>query len=94
LEKLQDMVKQKVQDELKQYQDTTNKKTWEDTKTSKWTQRGLQQTPKWNKGDYKKEIYEIKKTTKDMKEEFNKDKENLRKKNQTETLLSSLKSNK
>jgi hypothetical protein len=29
-------------------------KTWEDTETTKWTQRGLQQTPKWNKADYKK----------------------------------------
>jgi hypothetical protein len=27
MEKLQDMVKEKVQHELKQYQDTTNKKT-------------------------------------------------------------------
>jgi conjugal transfer/entry exclusion protein len=32
------------------------------------------------------EIYEIKKTTQDMKEEFNKDMENLRKNNQAETL--------
>jgi hypothetical protein len=29
-------------------------KTWEDTKTAKWTHRGLHKTPKWNKGDYKK----------------------------------------
>jgi hypothetical protein len=34
----------------------------------------------------KKEIYEIKKTIEDRKEEFNKDVENLRKKSQTETL--------
>jgi hypothetical protein len=31
-------------------------------------------------------MYEIKKTTHCMKEEFSKDKENLRKKNQTESL--------
>jgi hypothetical protein len=31
-------------------------------------------------------IYEIKKTTQDMKKEFNKDRLNLRTKNQTETL--------
>jgi hypothetical protein len=30
------------------------KNMWEDTETNKWTQRGLQQTPKWNKGNYKK----------------------------------------
>jgi DNA-binding protein YbaB len=41
---LQDMVRQKVQDALKKYQDTTNKKTSEDTETSKYTHRGLQQT--------------------------------------------------
>jgi arginine decarboxylase-like protein len=34
----------------------------------------------------KKVIYEIKKTTQDMKKEFNKDRLNLRTKNQTETL--------
>jgi hypothetical protein len=34
----------------------------------------------------KREINEIKKTTKDMKEDFNKDIEDFRKKNQTETL--------
>jgi hypothetical protein len=80
------MVNQKVQDALKKFQNTTNKKTWEDTETTKWTQRGHQRTQKWNKGDYKKEIYEIKKTTQDMKEELNEVMENLRKKNQTEIL--------
>jgi hypothetical protein len=39
MEKLQDTVNEKVQDELKNYQDTSNKKTWEDKETSKWTQR-------------------------------------------------------
>jgi hypothetical protein len=29
-------------------------KIWEDTETTKWTQRGLQQTQKWNKRDYKR----------------------------------------
>jgi hypothetical protein len=32
----------------------------------------------------KKEIYELKKTTQNIREELNKDMENLRKKNQTE----------
>jgi hypothetical protein len=35
---------------------------------------------KRNKGYNKREIYEIKQTTKEMKEDFNKDMENLRKK--------------
>jgi hypothetical protein len=52
MEKLWDMVNQKVQDALRKYQDTTYKKTWEDIETSKWTQRVLPQTPTWNKGDY------------------------------------------
>jgi hypothetical protein len=30
------------------------KKTSEDTETSKYTQRGLQQTTKYNKGEYRK----------------------------------------
>jgi hypothetical protein len=74
MEKLQDLVNQKVQGALKKYQDTTNKKTWEDMETTKWTQRGLQQIPKWNERNYKKkEMYETKKTTQDIKEKFNKD---------------------
>jgi hypothetical protein len=32
-------------------------KKLEKAETTKWTQRGLQQTPKWNKGDYKKKIW-------------------------------------
>jgi hypothetical protein len=34
----------------------------------------------------KKKIYELKKTTQDLKEEYNEDMESLRKKNQTEIL--------
>jgi acetyl-CoA carboxylase alpha subunit len=49
-------------------------------------QRGLLQTPKWNKRHYKKEIDELKKTTQNINEELNKYMENLRKKNQMETL--------
>jgi hypothetical protein len=57
------------------------KNTQVDTKTTKWTQGVFQQTPKWNSGDYfLKETYKIKKTTQDMKEEYNKDMENLKKK--------------
>jgi hypothetical protein len=30
----------------------TTQITWEDRETTKWTQRGFQQTPKWNQGYY------------------------------------------
>jgi hypothetical protein len=35
MEKLQEMIKQNVQNALKQLQDTTNKKTWKRTETTK-----------------------------------------------------------
>jgi hypothetical protein len=35
MEKLQNMVTQKVQDALKKFQDTTNLKTWEDAEMTK-----------------------------------------------------------
>jgi hypothetical protein len=52
MEKTLHMANQNVQDALKKFQDTKNKKTWENTETNKWSQIGLQQTPKWNKGHY------------------------------------------
>jgi hypothetical protein len=45
MEKLQDIVNQKLQDALKKFQNI-KKKTWEDTETTEWTQKGLQQTSK------------------------------------------------
>jgi hypothetical protein len=83
MEKLQEMINQKVQDALKKFQDTTSKKTWEDTETTKWTHRELQQTPMWNKGNYKKRDIWSKGGNTNMKEELKKYMENLRKKNQT-----------
>jgi hypothetical protein len=42
---------------------------------NKWTQRETQQTPKQIKGYcIKKEIYELRKTTQNIKEELNRDK--------------------
>jgi predicted nuclease with TOPRIM domain len=82
MEKLQEIVKQNIQNDLKQYQDTTNKKL-------KNTQKQLSELREdFNKHQSetketiknKKEICEIKKTTQNMKEELNKDLENLRKK--------------
>jgi hypothetical protein len=77
-EKLQETVKEMVQGELKQYQDTTNKKNWKDTETTKWTQRGLDKFKSKTKETINKEIYEMK-IVQDMKEEFNKDMENSEK---------------
>jgi hypothetical protein len=54
MEKILDMVNQNVQDALKKFQDSKTKDKWEDTETNKWTLRGFQQTPEWNKGHYKK----------------------------------------
>jgi hypothetical protein len=60
---------------------TPKQGTWEDPETNELTQRGLQQTPKWNKGHYKKkEIHELYKTTQNIKKELKKDMGNLRKK--------------
>jgi predicted RNase H-like nuclease (RuvC/YqgF family) len=82
MEKLQDRVKQKVQDELKQYQDTTSKKHEKTQKQLNELREDFGKLQSETKDTIKKEICEIKKTTQDMKEEFNKDKEYLRKKNQ------------
>jgi hypothetical protein len=38
----------KMQKQFNEYQENLYKKTWEDTETTKWTQRGFQQTTKWN----------------------------------------------
>jgi hypothetical protein len=54
MEKILDTVNQNVQNALKKFQITRNKEQWADTETNKWTQRGLQQTPQWNIGHYKK----------------------------------------
>jgi hypothetical protein len=51
----------------------------------KWTQRGLQETSKWNNKDYKKRDIWNKEDNTRYKSVV-KDKENLKKKNQTEIL--------
>jgi hypothetical protein len=42
-----------MQKQFNKYQESMNKKL-KKTETTKWTQRGFQQTPKWNKGEYYK----------------------------------------
>jgi hypothetical protein len=59
-------------------------RTWDDTETNKGTLRGPQQTPKWNKGHYKKRdtwIEEDNKNYKRSEQRFGKPQ-----KNQTEIL--------
>jgi hypothetical protein len=46
------MVNQGVQDAFMKFEDT--KRILEDIETNNWTQRGVQQIPKWNKGHNKK----------------------------------------
>jgi hypothetical protein len=87
MEKLQDMVNQKVQKCTQEILRCSQIKTWEDTETSKWTQRGLQQTSKWSKGDYKKRhIWNKEDSTRYERGVEQRQGKNLRKKNQTETL--------
>jgi protein subunit release factor A len=59
------------------------KKLWKTQKQLNELRENFDKYQSETKETIKKEIYETKKTTQDMKEEFNKDMENLRKKNQT-----------
>jgi 1,2-phenylacetyl-CoA epoxidase catalytic subunit len=85
MEKLQDMVNQKIQDALKKYQDTTNKKHKKTQKQINKFREDIDKLQSERKETILEEIYEMK-PTQDIKEEFNKDTENFRKKNQTKTL--------
>jgi protein required for attachment to host cells len=62
MEKVQDIVKQKVQYKLKKYQDTTNKKPEKTQKQLNESERTSANT-KVKQRRLKKEIHEIKKTT-------------------------------
>jgi tRNA uridine 5-carbamoylmethylation protein Kti12 len=85
LEKLQEINNQKVQDAVNKYQGTTNKKLEKTQKQLNELGKDFDKLQSEAKETIKK-IYEIKKTTQDVKGEFIKDMENLRKKNQMETL--------
>jgi predicted nucleic acid-binding Zn-ribbon protein len=81
MEKLQDMFNQKAQDALKKYQDTTNKKPEKTQKQLNEFRKDFHKLQSETKETIKKkDIHEIKKTTRDMKEEFSNYMENLRKK--------------
>jgi F0F1-type ATP synthase membrane subunit b/b' len=86
VEKILNMVNQNVQDALKKFHDTKNKKHEKTQKQINELREDFNKHQSETKDTIKKEIYELKKTIKNIKEELNKDTENLRKKNQTEIL--------
>jgi hypothetical protein len=80
------MVNQNVQNALKKFQDTKNTEHEKTQKQIKELREDLNEHQSETKDTIKWEIYELKRTTKIIKEEFNKDLENFRRKNQTEIL--------
>jgi uncharacterized protein involved in exopolysaccharide biosynthesis len=66
MEKLQDTVKQKVQNELTQYQNTTNKKLEKTQKQLNELGQDFEKLQSEIKDIIKREIYEIKKTTQEF----------------------------
>jgi hypothetical protein len=62
------MFNQEVQDELKIFQDTTNKKTCEHRETSNELREDFNKYQSKTKDTIKEEVYEIKKATQDIKE--------------------------
>jgi uncharacterized protein involved in exopolysaccharide biosynthesis len=78
-EKLQEKVKENIQNQLKEYQDTTNKKLEKIQKQLNELRKGFNKLQNETKKTSRKQTCEIK-TAQDMKEDFNKDMENLKKK--------------
>jgi uncharacterized protein involved in exopolysaccharide biosynthesis len=75
------MVNQNVQDKLKRFQDTRNKEHELAQKQIKELRGNLSKHQSKTKDTLKIEIHELKKTTQIIKEDLNKDMENLRRKN-------------
>jgi hypothetical protein len=85
IEKILDMVNQNVQDSCKKFQDTKNKNHQNIQKQVNELWEDFNKHQSETKDTIKKK-YELKMTTQNIKEDLNKDMENLRKKNQTEIL--------
>jgi hypothetical protein len=83
--KIQDVVNQNVKDVLKKLQDAKNKEHEKTQRQIKELRKDFNKHQSETRDTIKREIYELKKTTRNLKE-LNKDMENLRKKNQTEIL--------
>jgi hypothetical protein len=75
-----DMVNQNVQDALKKFQDTKNKEHEKRQKKINELREDFNKHQCETKDTIKKEIHELKLTTQNIKEELNKEMENLRKK--------------
>jgi hypothetical protein len=86
MKKLLDMVNQNVQDALKKFQGTKNKEHNMTQKQINELRDDYNKHQSETKDRIKKQIYELKMTTQNVKQELNKDMENLRKKHQTEIL--------
>jgi hypothetical protein len=86
MEKLQDTVNQKVQDALKKFEDTTNKELAKTQKQLNELRVDFNKHQHEAKETIEKKIYEVKKTTQDMKERFQRYGKTSEKKNQMEIL--------
>jgi hypothetical protein len=80
------MVNQNVQDALKKFQDTKNKEHVMTKKQIKELREDFNEHQSETKDTIKRKIHELKRTTQIIKEDMNKDMENLRRNNQTEIL--------
>jgi hypothetical protein len=80
------MINQNVRDALKKFQDTKSKEHEKTQKQIKELREDFNKHRSETKDTIKREIYELKMTTQNIKEELKKNMENLRKKNQTEIL--------
>jgi hypothetical protein len=86
MEKIPDMVNHNLQDALKKFQKTKNKEHEKTPKQIKEHKEDFNKHQSETKDTIKGEIRELKLATQNIKEELNKDMENLRKKSQTEIL--------
>jgi hypothetical protein len=78
MEKILDMVNHNVQDALKKFQDTKNKKQKKTQKQIKELKEDFNEHQSETKDTIKRDIYELKRTTQNTKEELITDLENLR----------------
>jgi molecular chaperone DnaK (HSP70) len=81
MQKVLDMVNQNVQEALKKFQDTKIKEHEKTQKQINELREAFNKHQSETKDTIKREIYELKVTTENIKEELNEDMENLRRKN-------------
>jgi predicted transcriptional regulator len=86
MEKILDMINQNIQDSLKKFQDNKNKEHEKTQKQVKELKEDFNKHQSEIKDSVERGIHKLKRTTQIIKEELNKDMENLTRKNQTEIL--------